>query len=74
MAAAAACIGLEVDLQCIREGLRSFTTPYQQTPGRLNLVETDGAQTLIDYCPNAHGLTALADFVRQLAARRAPWR
>jgi cyanophycin synthetase len=70
MAAAAACIGLEVDLQCIRQGLRSFTTSYQQTPGRLNLIETDGARTLIDYCHNAHGLTALADFVRQLAATR----
>jgi len=66
LAAAAACIGLEVDLECIRQGLRSFTTAFYQTPGRLNLLDTGHGRVLVDYCHNVGGMSALADFIRRL--------
>ena len=70
LAAAAAAIGLGIDPACIREGLRTFDATYDQSPGRLNLVEVGPGQALIDYCHNAHGMSALADFVTRLAPAR----
>jgi cyanophycin synthetase len=67
LAAAAACIGLGIDLACIRQGLRTFTTTYFQVPGRLNLIETRRGRVLMDYCHNAAGMAALADFVGHLS-------
>jgi cyanophycin synthetase len=70
LAAAATCIGLEVDLECIRQGLRSFSASFYQTPGRLNFVDTGRGRALIDYCHNVGGMEALADFIAQLAPGR----
>ena len=67
LAAAAACIGLEIDLECIRQGLRSFTSSFFQTPGRLNLIDLPNGRVLLDYCHNVAGMEALADFIDQLA-------
>jgi cyanophycin synthetase len=66
LAAVAACIGLGIDPACIREGLRTFDTTYDQSPGRLNLIDVGPGQALIDYCHNAHGMAGLADFVGRL--------
>jgi cyanophycin synthetase len=70
LAAAAAAIGLGIDPACIREGLRTFDATYDQSPGRLNLVDVGPGRALIDYCHNAHGMAGLADFVTRLAPAR----
>jgi cyanophycin synthetase len=70
LAAIAACVGLEIDLEHIREGLRTFSASFFQTPGRLNLIEGRSGRVLIDYCHNLAGLTALADFIGRLGAAR----
>ncbi len=67
LAATAACLGLEIDPAAIRQGLRTFTTSYFQTPGRLNMIDYRGGRVLIDYCHNPAGMAAMADFIARLA-------
>jgi cyanophycin synthetase len=50
-------------LHDIRQGLRTFSTSYYLSPGRLNEVEVNGVQVIVDYCHNAPGMKALGDFV-----------
>ena len=71
LAATAACLGLEIDADAIRQGLRTFTTSFFQTPGRLNMIDHQGGRVLVDYCHNPAGMVALADFVRRLAPLRS---
>ncbi|HYQ31681.1 MAG TPA: cyanophycin synthetase, partial [Lapillicoccus sp.] len=47
----------------IRQGLRTFSTNYYLSPGRLNEVEVNGVNVIVDYCHNAPGMKALGDFV-----------
>ena len=70
LAATAACLALELDVDYIRQGLRTFTTSYFQTPGRLNMLDYRGGRVLIDYCHNPAGMAMLADFIRRLAPQR----
>ena len=44
MAAAAAALGDDVQLEYIRQALRSFSSSFFQTPGRFNLLDVDGRQ------------------------------
>jgi cyanophycin synthetase len=70
MAAAAAALGADVQLEHIRHALRTFTTSYFQTPGRFNLMEIAGRRVLMDYCHNVAGLEAVGDFVTRLDSSR----
>jgi len=67
MAAAAAAFAAGAHLHDIRQGLRTFTTSYYLSPGRLNQLEVAGATVIVDYCHNAPGMRLLGDFVEQLA-------
>ena len=53
-----------VDIELIRQGLRTFQMSAEQTPGRMNLFDLKDYQVLIDYAHNAHGFKAVGDFVR----------
>jgi cyanophycin synthetase len=55
-----------VPLEAIRNGLRSYTTSFYQSPGRLNLLELGGYRVIVDYCHNVAGMEELVDFVRRL--------
>ncbi len=66
LAAVAACIGLEIDSDAIRQGLRTFTSSFFQTPGRLNMIDFQGGRVLVDYCHNPAGMVALGDFIKRL--------
>jgi cyanophycin synthetase len=68
LAAAAAAFAAGAHLHDIRQGLRTFTTSYYLSPGRLNQIEVAGATVIVDYCHNAPGMRLLGDFVEQLAA------
>jgi cyanophycin synthetase len=63
LAAAAAAFASGAPLHDIRQGLRSFSTNYYLSPGRLNEVEVNGVNVIVDYCHNAPGMLALGDFV-----------
>jgi cyanophycin synthetase len=70
MAAAAAALGNDVQLEYIRQALRTFTASFYQTPGRFNLLEVQGRRILMDYCHNVAGLESMADFVKRMDAIR----
>ena len=63
LAAAAAAFAAGAPLHDIRQGLRTFSTSYYLSPGRLNEVEVNGVQVIVDYCHNAPGMRMLGDFV-----------
>jgi cyanophycin synthetase len=67
LAAAAAAFASGAPLHDIRQGLRSFSTNYYLSPGRLNEVEVDGVNVIVDYCHNAPGMRMLGDFVDRVA-------
>jgi cyanophycin synthetase len=70
MAAAAATFAQDVQLEYIRNALRTFTATFFQSPGRFNLLEVDGRRVLLDYCHNVAGLESMADFVKRMDADR----
>jgi cyanophycin synthetase len=66
LAAAAAAFAAGAPLHDIRQGLRTFSTNYYLSPGRLNQIEVDGVNVVVDYCHNAPGMRMLGDFVDKL--------
>lgn len=70
LAATAATVADDVQLDFIRQALRTFSSSFYQTPGRFNLLDLDGQRVVIDYCHNVSGLAALGDFVSRMEARR----
>jgi len=66
MAAAAAAFAAGAPLHDIRQGLRTFSTSYYLSPGRLNQIEVDGRTVIVDYCHNAPAMRMLGDFVDKL--------
>ena len=63
LAAAAAAFAAGAPLHDIRQGLRTFSTSYYLSPGRLNEVDVNGVNVIVDYCHNAPGMKMLGDFV-----------
>ena len=43
--------------------MRTFSTNYYLSPGRLNEVDVNGVHVIVDYCHNAPGMRMLGDFV-----------
>jgi cyanophycin synthetase len=66
MAAAGAAFAAGAPLHDIRQGLRTFTTSYYLSAGRLNQIEVGGTTVIVDYCHNAPGMRMLGDFVDRL--------
>jgi cyanophycin synthetase len=67
MFAAAVACGLGVSIEDIRDGLRTFTTDFDQAPGRLNLYTGHPFRVLLDYAHNAAAMEVLARTVREMA-------
>jgi cyanophycin synthetase len=63
MAAGAAAFAAGASLHDIRQGLRTFSTNYYLSPGRLNEVGVAGRTVIVDYCHNVPGMIMLGDFV-----------
>jgi cyanophycin synthetase len=70
LAAAAAALGENIQLEYIRQALRTFTTSFFQTPGRFNVMEFQGRRVIMDYCHNVAGMESMADFVKRLEPER----
>jgi cyanophycin synthetase len=71
MAAAGAAFAADAPLHDIRQGLRTFTTNYYLSPGRLNMLDVKGVTVVVDYCHNPAGMRALGEFVDNYAEQRA---
>jgi cyanophycin synthetase len=67
MFAAAIASGMGVGVDDIREGLRTFTTDFFQTPGRLTFYNEHPFRVLLDYAHNAAAMELVARTVRELA-------
>jgi cyanophycin synthetase len=67
MAAAGAAFASGVGLHEIRQGLRTFTTSYYLSPGRMNLIQVRGSEVFVDYCHNAPGMEVLGAFIDRYA-------
>jgi cyanophycin synthetase len=66
MFAAAIAYGMKIGVENIRQGLRTFTADFFQTPGRLNFYNEHPFRVLLDYAHNAHGMQAMAQTIRGL--------
>ncbi|MGZ4746562.1 MAG: cyanophycin synthetase [Oryzihumus sp.] len=70
LAAAGAAFAAGAPLHDIRQGLRTFTTSYYLSPGRMNLLDVRGVDVVVDYCHNAPGMRMLGDFVESYAEQK----
>ncbi len=66
MFATAIAHAMGISLENIRQGLRTFTTDFFQTPGRMNFYNEHPFRVLLDYAHNSHGMTAMAQTIRGL--------
>jgi cyanophycin synthetase len=71
MAAAGAAFAAGAGLHEIRQGLRTFTTSYYLSPGRMNLVNVHNVDVFVDYCHNAPGMRVLGEFVDRYAEQKS---
>jgi cyanophycin synthetase len=71
MAAAGAAFGAGAPLHDIRQGLRTFTTSYYLSPGRMNLLDINNIEVVVDYCHNPPGMRMLGDFVESYSAQKS---
>lgn len=65
--ALAACLAAfvqGVDIEMIRQGVRTFVPSVDQTPGRMNLFDLGSHHVLIDYAHNPAGYEAVSGFVK----------
>ncbi|MDY6782403.1 MAG: cyanophycin synthetase [Cyanobacteriota bacterium] len=63
LAACLAAFASGVDIEEIRQGLRTFKPSAAQTPGRMNLFDLGRYHALVDYAHNPAGYEALSGFV-----------
>lgn len=71
LAAVTAALADDVQLEYIRQAMRTFTSSFYQTPGRFNLLEFQGRRIVMDYCHNIAGLESMADFVKRMEPTRS---
>jgi UDP-N-acetylmuramyl tripeptide synthase len=70
LAAIGVAAALGVPLEAIGEGLRTFTSTPEDNPGRLNTFTIRGAQVILDFAHNPHGMEALLEMAKALPSRR----
>jgi cyanophycin synthetase len=66
MFAAAIAFSLDIKLDAIRQGLRTFDSTFYQAPGRMNVYDEHPFKVLFDYGHNAHAVKAMADLAQRL--------
>jgi cyanophycin synthetase len=70
LAACMATFAQGVDIELIRQGVRTFQTSDSQTPGRMNLFNLGHHHALVDYAHNPAGYEAVGGFVRNWPGQR----
>jgi cyanophycin synthetase len=66
MFAASTAFALGIQLDAIRQGLRTFDTTFFQAPGRMNVYSEHPFKVLFDYGHNAHAVSVMADLAQRL--------
>jgi cyanophycin synthetase len=70
LAACLAAFAQGVDIEQIRQGLRTFKPSAEQTPGRMNLFNLGKNHALVDYAHNPAGYQAVGEFVKNWQGQR----
>ncbi len=58
-----------VPLNTIRAAMRSFTTSFEDSPGRLNVHDGHGFRVILDYAHNPEGLRELGKLINKMRVR-----
>jgi cyanophycin synthetase len=66
MFAAALAFSLDMKLDAIRQGLRTFDSTFYQAPGRMNVYDEHPFKVIFDYAHNAHAVAAMTDLASRL--------
>ena len=69
MFAAAMAFSLDIKLDAIRQGLRTFDSTFFQAPGRMNVFNEHPFKVIFDYGHNAHAVGQLAELAGKLDVR-----
>ena len=69
MFAAALAFSLDIKLDAIRQGLRTFDSTFFQAPGRMNVYDEHPFKVIFDYAHNAHAVSAMAELSSRLEVR-----
>jgi cyanophycin synthetase len=69
MFAAAIAFSLDIKLDAIRQGLRTFDSTFFQAPGRMNVFNEHPFKVIFDYGHNAHAVGMLAELAGKLDVR-----
>ncbi|MEM7762625.1 MAG: cyanophycin synthetase [Pseudomonadota bacterium] len=66
MFAAALAYNMDVSLDNIRQGLRTFGTSFFQAPGRMNMFDEHPFKVILDYAHNPAAVKAICELVSRL--------
>ncbi|PRR82236.1 cyanophycin synthetase [Clostridium vincentii] len=66
MAACAAAVGIGIDFDIIREGLKSFYCSEEQNPGRFNMYLINNVKVILDYGHNIEGYKGVFDALKTM--------
>lgn len=66
LAAVSVGIALDIDRRKITEGLMSFTSSIDHSPGRMNIIDMGDFKVLVDYGHNSGAILATGDFIKGL--------
>ena len=70
LAGSLAAFAQGVDIEMIRQGVRTFEPSESQMPGRMNLFNLGSYHALVDYAHNPDGYQAVGGFVRNWPGER----
>jgi cyanophycin synthetase len=65
MFAAALAYNMEISLEDIRHGLRTFDSTFFQAPGRMNIYDEHPFRVILDYAHNPAAVQAMCDLVQR---------
>ncbi len=68
MMATAAALAMQLPLDALRRALSGFSLSFEDSPGRLNIRDVDGARIVLDYAHNVDGIAKIRDVVAGMPA------
>ncbi|WHU04362.1 cyanophycin synthetase [Sphingomonas sp. NIBR02145] len=69
LAAAAMTLAHGVPVETVRRALAGFTSSFEESPGRLNIDDSNGFRVIVDYAHNPASLTALGQVIGKMRER-----
>lgn len=70
MAACCACLALNVNIECISKGLKTFFPDATQNPGRFNVYNINNFKVVVDYGHNFEAFKSVIGAIKKMEAKR----